>query len=169
MTMSKAFTKPNSLAAAASLAVTVAACFVLFVVTDRTVSPSVADVREGDETRRALAVSLGDLSEPTRGGSSSRGRRPVPPAPHTGATLRRDLPDVGSDDRPPGGRTGRARARDRCARGGQRRARSRARAIDHRRPEHVAAAHKAEDRRHPTGTTEAIAAEGVRSSAAPVG
>ena len=74
MTTSKAFRQPNSPFAAVSLAVSVAACFVLFVVTDRTVSPSVADMRETEETHRVLAVNLGDLSEPVRGGTFSRAR-----------------------------------------------------------------------------------------------
>jgi len=163
MTTSRAFTPPNSVASAVSLAVAVVACFVLFAVTDRNVSPIFADPRERDDNKGVLAVNLGDSSERTGEATLSGAARRVPPAPHIGATLRRDLPDVGSDDGPPGGRTGRAESRARCARGRRRCAQPRARALGHRRRNSALGADEAEDRRHQTS---AIFVQGARSSTA---
>lgn len=87
MTTSKAFTQPSSVATAVSLAVAVVACFVLFAVTDRTVSPSFAEVCERDDKENALAVNLGDPCERAGGDTLQGAARRVPPAPQAGATL----------------------------------------------------------------------------------
>ena len=159
--MSRPPAPPASFASAVSLAVAVVAGFVLFAVTDRNVSLSVADLRERDDKERVLAVNLGDSSKRTREATLKAAAGRVPPAPQSGATWRRDLPDVGSDDRPPGGRTGRAESRGQCARGGRRYAQCRGRALGHRRRRWAAFVREAEDRRYETGAAPAQDARGL--------
>ena len=168
MTTSSAFTQSSSVVKAVSIVAAAVTCYVIFVVTDRAVSRSFAGPRErdgaerddkerDDEEQRLLAFHLGNLSERTGDVTRSGAARRMSPAPPAGATFRRDLPDVGSDDRPPGVCTGRARgAADapEVANGGD--------------PEPLGPAAsttrdgdapKAEDRRH---ATRALAAQSVR-------
>src|SRR5271157_3007997 len=115
MTTSSAFTQSSPVATAVSVAAAAVTCYVFFAVTEGTVSQSFAGPRERDDKEPVLAFDLGNLSERTGEATPSGAARGMPPAPLAGATFRRDLPDVGSDDRPPGVCTGRARTRGRCA------------------------------------------------------
>jgi hypothetical protein len=165
MTKPRAFMQLSSVAAAVEVAVAVTACFVLFAITDRSVSPFFTGPRERDAKERVLAVNLGDLPERAEEATASGAALQVPPAPFGGATLRRDLPNVGSDDRPPGVCTGRARARDRHARGGERCARPRGTDLGYRRFKRAVAGAKAEDRRYQTGTAVAQDTGGLSAGA----
>ena len=112
MTTSRAFTQPNSLACGGFACRRGRSLLRPF----RRHRPyRLPDIRGLSRTRRrtnvfSLSISATRPSPPREATLWGAARR-VPPAPHGGATFRRDLPDVGSDDGPPGGRTGRARRR----------------------------------------------------------